>query len=207
MCLIVHKPAGISISEELLRAAMSLNRDGWGLMGFAPSGRLLLERHADLDEDAVLDAARRYQAAEFVLHLRQRTRGGVGPHNTHPIRISTGLYLMHNGTLAIPSRVTAMSDTWHLATDVLRPLAQRHRQLFLDNAFHALLEIGLRPENKLALLDQETRRIVLLNRAHGAELDSLWLSSTKWIDRRLLPLANAPQPQERSFNAAALEFV
>lgn len=207
MCLIVHKPAGARIGEDLLRAAMSLNRDGWGLMGFAPGGRLLLERHPEVNEDAVLDTVRRHEAAEFVLHLRQRTRGGIGPHNTHPIRVSTGLYLMHNGTLGIPSRVAGMSDSWHLVTDVLRPLAQRHRPLFLDNAFHALLEVGLRPENKLALLDQSSRRIVLLNRAHGAELEGLWLSSTRWVDRRLLPLANAPQPQERSFEAGALDFV
>ncbi|HZP13054.1 MAG TPA: class II glutamine amidotransferase [Nevskiaceae bacterium] len=207
MCLIVHKPAGIGVSEDLLRAALSLNRDGWGLMGFAPNGRLLLERHAEIDEEAVIDTVRRYEPAEFVLHLRQRTRGGVGPHNTHPIRVSTGLYLMHNGTLGIPSRVAGMSDTWHLVTDVLRPLAQRHRPLFLDNAFHALLEVGLRAENKIALLDQPSRRILLLNRAQGAELDGLWLSSTRWIDRRLLPLANAPQPQERSFAANELHFV
>jgi hypothetical protein len=90
---------------------------------------------------------------------------------------------------------------------VLRPLAQRHRPLFLDNAFHALLEVGLRPENKLALLDQSSGRIVLLNRAHGAELDGLWLSSTRWVDRRLLPLANAPQPQEQTFEPGALSFV
>jgi hypothetical protein len=175
-------------------------------MGFAPGGRLLLERHAELDEEALLDTVRRHEAAEYVLHLRQRTRGGLSAHNTHPLRVTNGLYLMHNGTLGIPSRVAGMSDTWHLVTDVLRPLAQRHRPLFADNAFQALLEVGLRPENKVALLDQHSRRITLLNRAHGAEIEGLWLSSTRWIDRRLLPLANAPQPQERSFAAHELHF-
>jgi hypothetical protein len=88
----VHKPAGAPIAPDLLRAAISLNRDGWGLMGFAPGGRLLLERHAELDEETLLDTVRRHEAAEYVLHLRQRTHGVV--------------------------------------TEVLRPLAQRHRALF-----------------------------------------------------------------------------
>jgi hypothetical protein len=207
MCLIVHKPAGLPIDTDLLRAAISLNRDGWGLMGFAPTGRLLLERHADVDEARIVGTVESLQDAELVLHLRKQTRGSSAADNAHPFRVSEGLYLMHNGTLNVRSRVPGMSDTWHFVTDVLRPLAQRHAGLFLDSAFHTLLEVGLRPENKLALLDFGSRRIVLLNRDYGAELDGLWLSSTRWIDQRLLPLAGAPQPQERTFDAGELRFL
>ena len=207
MCLIIHKPAGLAIDQELLRAAISLNRDGWGLMGFDPTGRLLLERHAEIEFDHLLKVVQRESNSEFVLHLRQRTRGAVAAANAHPFRITEGLYLMHNGTLGVESRVPGMSDTWHFVTDVLRPLAQRHPHLFLDSAFHALLEVGMRAENKLALLHHPSRRIVLINRSFGAELDGLWLSSTRWIDQRLLPLTVTPQLQERSFDAAELGFL
>ena len=207
MCLIIHKPRGARIAGDLLRAASALNRDGWGLMGFTPQGDLLIERHHEPDLDRLFDAEHRYRDAEYVLHLRRRTKGATNSDNTHPFKVTDGIYLMHNGTLRVDTPVTGMSDTWHFVHDILRPLAQRRQGLLLDNAFHKLLELSLRPENKLALLDHPTRRIVLINQAHGAELDGLWLSSTRWIDRKLLPLVTPPQPQERNYEPTEVRFL
>ena len=207
MCLIIHKPRGLPISADLLEAAASLNPDGWGLMGFSPSGDLLLERHARTSLEDILATERKHQDAEYVLHLRRRTRGAVNLDNAHPLKVINGVYLMHNGTLRIDTHEPGKSDTWHFVNEVLRPLAQRRDGVLLDNAFHRMLEVCLRPENKLALLSQRARRIVLINQAHGAELDGLWLSSTRWIDRRLLPLTAAPQSQERSFAADKLQYI
>jgi hypothetical protein len=207
MCLIIHKPRGLEIPADLLEAAVSLNRDGWGLMGFSPDGDLLLERHAKVVLSEILETEKRYRDAEYVLHLRKRTRGAANADNAHPFKVVDGVYLMHNGTLKLEPRVAGMSDSWHFVNDVLRPLAQRREGVLLDNAFHRLLELALRSDNKLALLDYPARRIVLINQAHGAELDGLWLSSTRWIDRRLLPLAITPQPQERSYQPSEVRFL
>src|SRR3546814_19098974 len=113
---------------------------------------------------------------------------------------------MHNGTLKLKARVPGKSDTWHFVTDVLRPLAQRHVGLLSDYAFVQILELGLRADNKLALLDQRLRRIVIVNRAHGVEVDGLWLSNTPWLDRDLYPLARPLQPQERRVRVPQLAF-
>ena len=207
MCLIIHKQRGAAIPADLLEAAAALNRDGWGLMGFSPDGDLLLERHAQVSIDELLAAERRHRRAEYVLHLRKRTRGGASADNAHPFKVGPGVYLMHNGTLKLEVSTPGMSDTWHLVNDILRPLAQRRQGLLLDNAFHRLLELALKPENKLALLDHPARRIVLINQQHGAELDGLWLSSTRWIDRSLLPLVTPPQPQERNYRPAEVSFL
>lgn len=207
MCLIIHKPRGIQIPADLLEAAVSLNRDGWGLMGFSPEGHLLVERHAGVELDEILAAERKHRDSEYVLHLRKRTRGAADVGNAHPFKVIDGVYMMHNGTIKLDTRVAGMSDSWHFASEILRPLAQRRSGVLLDNAFHRLLEIALRPENKLALLDHPTRRIILINQAHGAELDGLWLSSTRWIDRRLLPLSTTPQPQERSYEPSEVHFL
>ncbi len=207
MCLIIHKPRGVEIPADLLEAAVSLNRDGWGLMGFSKDGGLLLERHAKVDLEEILATERRHRDAEYVLHLRKRTRGAANVENAHPFKVTDGVYMMHNGTIKLDTRVAGMSDSWHFVSEILRPLAQRRQGVLLDNAFHRLLEIALRPENKLALLDYPERRIILINQAHGAELDGLWLSSTRWIDRRLLPLSTTPQPQERSYQATEVKFL
>ena len=194
MCLIVYKPAGVAIAPDLLEAALSLNDEGFGVMGFQPDNSLLLKRSALI-------------SLEYVLHLRKRTKGDSGEHNTHPFKITRTLYLMHNGTIKVPIRVAGRSDSWHLAQDILRPLAQRRPGVLLDNAFIRLVEMALTPENKLVLMDYAERRIVILNQHHGAEFEGLWISNTRWIDSRILPLGVTPQRQERSHSPAHLTFI
>lgn len=206
MCVIVHKPQEARIPDELVQAALSLNPDGWGLMGFAADGSLIAERHAHTDAALIGEALRRHADADLVLHLRQRTRGDGAAENAHPFKVAEHLYLMHNGTLPIASRVAGRSDTWHFVNDILRPLHQRHAALFEDTAFLHLLEMSLKPDNKVVLLDSLSRRIAILNHAHGVEFEGLWLSNTRWIDRRLLALADTPQPQQRSYAADKLHF-
>lgn len=207
MCLIIHKPAGVEIAEELLAAAAAHNPDGWGLMGFDADGRPVILRRATVDVAELIDAEHALRGSEYVLHLRRQTKGGSGLDNVHPFKVVDGVWLMHNGTLRLDTRVPGKSDTWHFVSDVLRPLAQRHPGLLSDYAFIQILEHGLRAENKLALFDQRLRRIVLVNRAYGVELDGLWLSNTRWLDGRRFPLARPLQPQERQYGADELSFV
>jgi hypothetical protein len=207
VCLIVYKPAGIPIPAELLRAATALNPDGWGLMGLRENGSLILERRLRTDIDQLCGIERSLRPHSYCLHLRRQTRGSSAIDNSHPLRVAEHLFLMHNGTLHIDARVPGRSDSWHLAVDLLRPLASRMPLLFTDPGFVELMELGLGPENKLALLDVQRRAFVLVNRRHGAELEGLWLSSTRWIDRRLLPLAGAPQIQQRTYDPGELAFV
>lgn len=207
MCLIVHKPAGVPIPEELLSAAAVHNPDGWGLMGFASDGRLVLERRQRVNLAELVDVLWEHRDAELALHLRRRTRGDAELDNVHPFQVADGVWLMHNGTLPIEPRVPGRSDSWHLASDLLRPLSQRHPGLLSDLSFLRLMELSLTPANKLAILDRSHRCLSLLNRAHGAEFEGLWLSSTRWIDGVQLPLARAPQPQERSVSASKVHFL
>lgn len=206
MCVIVHKSAAARIPPDLLRAALALNSDGWGLMGFDGDGALILERHAASEQASIAAALEKHADANLVLHLRQRTRGNSARDNVHPFKVAEHLHLMHNGTLPIHSRVAGKSDTWHFVNDILRPLHGRHAALFDDPAFITLLEMSLKPENKVVLLDTRQKSIAVLNRAHGAEFEGLWLSNTRWIDRSVLPLADTPQPQQRSYAADHLHF-
>ena len=206
MCVIVHKPPEARIAADLVRAALALNNDGWGLMGFAADGKLIIERHAASEHASIAAALDKHADADLVLHLRQRTRGSNERDNAHPFKVAEHLYLMHNGTLPIHSRVAGKSDTWHFVHDILRPLHARHAALFDDPAFLTLLELGLKQENKVVLLDERAKSIAVLNRAHGVEFEGLWLSNTRWIDRSVLPLTDTPQPQQRSYAADKLHF-
>lgn len=207
MCLIIHKPADQRIPEELLRAAAVHNPDGWGLMGIDHGDRIVVRKGNRVDSASLIALERQFRSAEYALHLRRRTHGDRSDHNTHPFRVSQDIELMHNGTLKFSSKSRERSDTWHFVHEVLRPLSQRHPGLLSDYGFVRVLEMALRPHNRLALLDRRLRRIVLVNREYGTDFEGLWLSSTRWIDRRLLPLANAPQPQALRYTPAELRFV
>ncbi len=206
MCVIVHKPREARIPPDLLRAALALNNDGWGLMGFDAAGALIIERHAASEHASIAAALDQHAEDDVVLHLRQRTRGNNERDNAHPFKVAEHLYLMHNGTLPIHCRVAGRSDTWHFVHDVLRPLHARHATLFDDPAFIMLLEMSLKPDNKIVLLDERARSVAVINRAHGVEFEGLWLSNTRWIDRSILPLSDTPQPQQRSYAADRLHF-
>ncbi|MDB5969221.1 MAG: hypothetical protein JWQ90_1671 [Hydrocarboniphaga sp.] len=208
MCVIIHKPAGIAIPHRMLTAAASLNRDGWGLMGFDSGGQFLLERHAHVDIARLIAAEQEYRDAEYVLHLRLLTRGSTDMQNVHPLWVEGGTFLMHNGTLAcLETAQISRSDSWHFASEVLRPLLQRDAALLDQPAFLQLLEMALGPDNRAVLLQRSARRIHILNRRFGAEVEGLWCSNTRWIDQRLYALASPAQAQERSPATESLHFI
>jgi hypothetical protein len=207
MCLILHKPAGASVPHELIEAAAAFNRDGWGLMGFLEDGTEIVERHLQVNVDFIAQRLSELRKSELCLHLRLRTRGSDAADNGHPIKVSERFQLMHNGTLRLKMRVPGRSDSWHFAVDLLRPLAQKWPEAISHPSFVALVEAGLTPENKVVLLDTQARQLVFFNRHHGVEFEGLWLSSTRWIDRRRLALSHAPQPQQKTYTAGELEFL
>ncbi|WP_428309514.1 class II glutamine amidotransferase [Hydrocarboniphaga sp.] len=208
MCVIIHKPAGTAIPHGLLTAAASLNRDGWGLMGFDRGGQFLLERHAHVDVAQLIAAEQNHRDAEIVVHLRQLTRGSTDLQNIHPLWVEGGTFLMHNGTLGcLETAQVSRSDSWHFAGEVLRPLLQRDAELLQQPAFLQLLEMALGQDNKAVLLQRSTRQIHILNRRFGAEVEGLWCSNTRWIDQRLYTLSEPAQAQERSPSPESLHFI
>lgn len=183
MCLIIHKPAGVSIPRSLLLSAAEHNRDGFGAMAFNGSGRLrVTRRHVTLPWE-LLSVYEDYARGECVLHLRRSTRGlATDPENTHPFEIAGHLYMAHNGTLAIDSRVPGRSDTWHLVHDHLRPVVARNPDVIYDPVFQALLKGLAGSENKFVFMDASRQRTLILNHEHGVELNGLWLSNSRWFD-------------------------
>ncbi|HEX4872863.1 MAG TPA: class II glutamine amidotransferase [Nevskiaceae bacterium] len=204
--MIYHKPAGVALPEPLLLAGLSLNRDGWGIMGFDPAGRLILERETAIDRARLLHRVRLHRDAELVVHLRQITRGGSHEDNAHPLEIGNGVYLMHQGTLPLETLLPGRSDTWHFGELVLGPLLERDPGLVSDPALHRLLELALREQNRMVLLSTASRKIQVLNRRLGVEVEGVWISSPRWVDQRLYPIADATPPQERSVSAESVHF-
>jgi hypothetical protein len=189
MCLIVHQPKGSSVPLELLRSAAEYNPDGFGFMGFDTAGRTVVERSGEPGFERARRLAEQHAGNDCVFHFRRRTRGSSHDENLHPFDVAPGLLMMHNGTASnVPIRHAGRSDTWHLVNDYLAPLLGHRRKLIYDRAFRRILDSWLGPQNRVVFLDAAEQRIELLHRAEGHDWHGLWLSNTRWIDRRLLSL-------------------
>lgn len=194
MCVLIHKPAGITVPGDLLRAAAALNSDGFGLMGITEAGQVLVHRQPRVDVSTLGDRLDDLRTAELALHLRRRTYGGRSACNAHPFEIDDGVYLMHNGELRLPVQNPEHSDTWHFVSEVLRPIARRWPGLVGSKPFARLLDTVLAPDNRMVLFDTRSKQIHVANRRAGFEYQGLWVSSARWLDSRLFQVPGNAHP-------------
>lgn len=193
MCLIVHKPAQVTLPRALLESAAQFNPHGVGVVAFQPEGPALLRRRLASSTAELGAWAEELGAAECVFHFRYGTRGALDEDNVHPLQITDDIYLFHNGTLRLDLHTPARSDTWHLAQDFLAPVLSRRPELIEDPTFQHMLEAAAGPHNRLVLVDLRRRRTVLINREAGVQHAGLWLSNSRWFDPRVLGQPAAPR--------------
>lgn len=95
MCVIIYKPAGVSLpSYQVLKAAYNVNHDG---CGFVSTKKF----YKSLDFDKFLDKLEMVDDnEECIIHFRMATHGSIKLANCHPFR-QNGVYFAHNGILDI----------------------------------------------------------------------------------------------------------
>lgn len=101
MCVIIAKYGGTKMpSENIIRAAVARNRDGWGFV--TSSG--VCEKGFGVDN--LLKKLKKVKTEESViLHMRLATHGSVCVDNCHPFHDEvSGMWFAHNGILPIESK-------------------------------------------------------------------------------------------------------
>lgn len=203
MCLLIHKPAHQDLPESLLESAAAFNPHGYGFMAFDAASGVSVTRRKNTRLSELHRIYERYRHSECVIHLRYGTSGQVTVSNTHPIRVTAGLYLAHNGTVNLNRSDAQKSDTWHLVNDYLRPVLSRRPALLHDRFFQESLLSWCGPHNKFVFMDARQNKTVIINREKGFEIDGLWLSNTRWFDASRydwsVSQARAQQPAARGF--------
>lgn len=118
MCVIIIKPAGVAMPDkEILRAAMTANPDGFGLV--SPS-----VCYKGLDRGSFLRKLGKVSETEpCMIHLRWATHGSVKRANCHPFR-ADGVWFMHNGVLNIRTSGD-MTDSETAFQRVIMPAIER----------------------------------------------------------------------------------
>ena len=183
MCLIIYKPANATVPTALLTSAIKENPDGFGVM-FAENGKLNVVK--DVDSSKVFEPVFRHTDKELLIHLRWATHGKVSPENTHPFKVDTGLWFMHNGVITIDTKDDpTKSDTWWFNERVVKP--SRHAVFeagfedFLKCPLPSLGFQGIGNNNRLVFLDSQGR-IQIINRGTWIEWEGLLLSNTYAYD-------------------------
>jgi len=94
MCLIIQKPAGKTITMDVIKSAATRNSDGFGIMY---EGRF--DKWLDIKPDAMKQRIDALQDKEIGVHFRMATDGAINRKMAHPFKLADKSLLMHNGVL------------------------------------------------------------------------------------------------------------
>lgn len=182
MCLLIHKPAGVEVPDLLLTSAAEYNPHGFGIMVLHKDGQLELRRRTRTHINTLRKIYAQFRDQECVLHFRYGTSGDIDHMNTHPFKLTRHIYMAHSGTIELERHSQQRSDTWHFATDYLRPILKNRPEALYETGFHNLIKAWAGTSNRFVFMDARKGQTVIINREHGFDIDGLWLSNTRWFD-------------------------
>lgn len=177
MCLAIYKPMGKQVCWDALEEGFSSNKDGAGF-AYVRNGRLHIHRGL-FSFDAFRSAFMPFVDDQAVIHFRLATHGKKDKKNCHPFRITDNLCVIHNGILPIKcNHDKDMSDTWHYANLIFKPLAERDPEFYIrdDIMFMGEAAIG---SNKLVFLDANGG-FSIWNDEMGHWDDDIWYSNRSY---------------------------
>jgi hypothetical protein len=178
MCLIIHQPKKLNLSEQLLTDIYNRNSDGLGIM-YAEKGKLRVHRSLPKSAAEFIAAYEAHGAGrEIVLHARMTTHGDTDLDNCHPFAVTPRVALAHNGILSFGNEWDkTKSDTWHFVQRVITPAVAYDEALIHDAAWQKYIGAVIGSSNKFAMMDRHGQ-VSIINRDSGVEFLGAWWSNT-----------------------------
>ena len=157
ICIIIHRPSGKKIADEMIARCFAQNGDGWGLM-YENTG--VIHTAMGMDLSGLKEAYAIVPAdVDVALHFRWKTHGDIGLSNNHPYPVLSQkthgkeLWLMHNGVITIPEVDKTASDTRHWIELKVRPVLGTNPELLAMPEFRHMLEDGI-SGSRILFLDE-----------------------------------------------------
>lgn len=171
MCLLIAKPAGVALPEnigEICEEASFINDDGFGFA--TPS---TLEKQLKITPKSFSDmlTAKIKPEEAAIIHFRYSTSGTKDDGNCHPFIISDGTKFAHNGNISYRYQPRAgMSDTAVLASTITSM-----------EALYAECQKLSGHSNKFAMIPPGRNEVVIVGETYGSwGKDGLWYSNDYW---------------------------
>ncbi len=212
MCLLIYKPTGITIPDEVFRNAYTNNKDG---IGFSYMGsESMIIRKGFMGLESFLSVYREVESLECLIHFRIATSGTIDKNNCHPFRITAKMVFAHNGIFSYRTTPT-QSDTHCLSID-LRKIGFNENTVY-KRAYQSILESIVESSgSKVALqwIDKHSgkSRVWIVNEKKGIWEHGVWYSNesfkkqeprkpwfynSAWNEKTYIPI---PRKKENGFH-------
>jgi predicted glutamine amidotransferase len=177
MCILIHHPANVSFSDELLNDFYDHNSDGFGAM-YSEGGKLVVVKTLGNPQEINALYKDALKGRECIIHYRMKTHGDIDLENCHPYKVTDDIWMAHNGILSMGNPIDkTKSDTWHFIKFMLRPALEANPMLIFDPDYQDYLENMIGGSNKFAFMHSSGESVVI-NYDAGVEHEGAWLSNT-----------------------------
>lgn len=180
MCLLIVKPAGVSIPDRILTNASISNPHGAGVGWTDERGRLKMDKSPDYDGEDIAEILQPLLHLPAIIHFRYTTHGGTNHANAHPFFVGDVL-AAHNGVIGgYGDGRRDISDTRDFLDSFIAPRLKSGNDIFHKRTLRRIgAEIGA--GNKIAFLDREGQ-VGIANESAGTWQGGAWYSNDSGFD-------------------------
>ncbi len=190
MCVIISKPSGVSLEADVYDECFVRNKDGAGI-AYVKDGKIVIEK-GFFTAEALIEAVKRNEGAEMIVHCRIATHGTVDKDNCHPFFYESkwgqkegeeprfSFAIAHNGVLH--SRSTKeKSDTRCFVEDTISEMFDVD-PWFLDRGYGIkMVEDFIGMGNKLVIMRYDSKNnetsVWIVNERAGTKDLGCWFSN------------------------------
>jgi hypothetical protein len=181
VCIIIYKPAEITLFPETIKNAFLNNPDGGGF-SYLEDGKLTISK-GFWTSDAFLEAYTPHEKKQAVLHFRIKTHGSYAETNCHPFYVSPNLIFAHNGVLYKMPNHIEKSDTVLFNELVLQNIVRIYgKRILFDPSFKSLLE-GYASGSKFVFMDH-IGKVSIINEKDGEWNSKCWFSNHSYQPKK-----------------------
>jgi hypothetical protein len=182
MCLAIYKPSKVQPDWDALEEGFCSNSHGAGF-ACVIGGQVVIHKGFFTFDD-FRTAYEPFAQRQSLVHFRWATHGNRDADNCHPFRVTDELAMIHNGVLNISTdEDTSKSDTWHYVEHILKPLAERDRGFYSDNAIKFMGESAI-SGSKFCFLRADGDWEIW-NSEDGHWSGDIWYSNRSYVKSRI----------------------
>lgn len=208
MCNIIHKPADVELSIDMLRNCHENNPDGWGIMYWDEVEKKVLALKDITKFDEFLAAYETVKHKELGLHFRWTTHGLSTKEMAHPYPVKVRMtkdnqsiitddrvMMMHNGILSGAEwRDPIKSDSCLFVEKVIEPLTTKFgSKVLTEPVLLEMLMSKIGHGNKLMFVTPGGK-FIKINEKAGQVIDRVWHSNPSARNARTRYVAPIAQP-------------